>query len=106
MSASKRYIFSIKIFSSGSCPPTFEGYGDFSLVRLQVHFDDDEFGDELMDKLIEKFVSEGYTLKFDNDLGDGARTANFQGHGRSFSITKSTLGRVKLIGFDIPLVSE
>ena len=106
MSASKRYIFLLQVFSSSSCPPTFEGYSDFSMVRLQVHFDDDEFGNELMDKLIEKFISEGYTLQFDNDLGDGARTANFQGHGRSFSITKSSLGRVKLLVFDIPLVSE
>jgi RNA polymerase sigma factor (sigma-70 family) len=103
-SGSKRYISVLQVFSAGDCSPVFDDYGNLSLVKIQMFIESEEFGDELIDKLKEKFTAEGYALESDNTNGD-MRTARFEGRGQSFAIVRSCLGNQNFIGITIPLVS-
>ena len=103
-SGSKRHISVLQVFSAGDCSPVFDDYGNLSLVRIQMDIESEEFGNELIDKLIEKFTAEGYTLVSD-DTNYDMRVARFQGHGKSVAITRSYLGNRHFIGFDIPIIS-
>ena len=69
-----------------------------------MDIESEEFGNELIDKLIEKFTAEGYTLVSD-DTNYDMRVARFQGHGKRVAITRSYLGNRHFIGFDIPIIS-
>ena len=102
---SERFISSLSVYSAGTTPPVFEKYGDNSLVKLQIHVESEEFADELIDKLIEKFTSEGYAFTSDDTNGD-MRVARFNGPGRSYAISRSYLGGIHFVAFDIPLLSE
>ena len=101
---SKRYISTLTVFSAGDSSAVFDGYGEFSSVKIQMFIESEEFGDELIDKLKEKFTAEGYALESDNTNGD-MRTARFEGRGQSFAIVRSCLGNQHFIGITIPLVS-
>ena len=78
------YFGSIQVFSGFSCPTVFEG-GDYSTVKLQLHYygEDAEFADKLVDKLIEKYISEGFTLEDDNQGADGDRLVHIGGSDHS-----------------------
>ena len=102
---SKRYISILKVFSAGECSTEFEKFGFNSLVRIQMHVESEEFGDELIDKLKEKFAAAGYPVLSDDVNGD-MRTVRFEGNGKFIAITRSYLGNEHFIGFDIPLDSE
>ena len=65
----------------------------------------EDFADELIDKLIEKFTSEGYAFTSDDTNGD-MRVARFNGPGRSYAISRNYLGGIHFVAFDIPLLSE
>ena len=103
-SGSKRHISVLQVFSAGDCSPVFDDYGNLSLVKIQMFIESEEFGDELIDKLKEKFTAEGYALESDNTNCD-MRTARFEGRGQSFAIVRSSLGNQHFIGITIPLVS-
>ena len=102
MSRGVRYIGSVRICSGISCPIVYEG-GEFSVVRLQVHYgeDDREFANELVDKLIERYVAEGYTVKDDDSLYNGSRLVHIEGADHLISIADTG----SAIVFEIPLVS-
>ena len=103
-SGSKRHISVLKVFSKGDCSPVFDDYGEVSLVRMQIDIESEEFGNELIDKLKEKFAAAGYTLVSD-DTNNDMRVARFEGHGRRVAVTRDYLGNRHFIGFDIPLIS-
>ena len=102
MSRGARYIGSVRICSGISCPIVYKG-GEFSAVRLQVHYgeDDREFANELVDKLIERYVAEGYTVKDDDSLYNGSRLVHIEGADHLISIADTG----SAIVFEIPLVS-
>ena len=97
------YFGSIQVFSGFSCPTVFEG-GDYSTVKLQLHYygEDAEFADKLVDKLIEKYISEGFTLEDDTPDLRGARLVHIGGSDHSVSIVRSG----SLIVLEIPLVRK
>ena len=97
------YFGSIQVFSGFSCPTVFEG-GDYSTVKLQLHYygEDAEFADKLVDKLIEKYISEGFMLEDDNQGADGDRLVHIGGSDHSVSIERSG----SLIALEIPLVRK
>ena len=97
------YFGSIQVFSGFSCPTVFEG-GDYSTVKLQLHYygEDAEFADKLVDKLIKKYISEGFTLEDDNQGADGDRLVHIGGSDHSVSIVRSG----SLIVLEIPLARK
>ena len=97
------YFGAIQVFSCVSCPTVFEG-GDYSTVKLQLHYygEDEEFEDKLVDKLIEKYISEGFTLEDDTPDLRGARLVHIGGADHSVSIVRSG----SLIALEIPLVRK
>ena len=97
------YFGSIQVFSGFSCPTVFEG-GDYSTVKLQLHYygEDAEFADKLFDKLIEKYISEGFTLEDDTPDLRGARLVHIGGSDHSVSIVRSG----SIIVLEIPLVRK
>ena len=103
LSGGKFYIGSIRVLSGISSPTVFEG-GNYSTVMLQLHFDEEdaEFANKLVDKLIEKYISEGFTLEDDTPDLRGARLAHIGGADHSVSIVRSET----FISLEIPLVRK
>ena len=103
LSGGKFYIGSLQVFSGISCPVVYEG-GDFSAVRLQLHFDEEdaEFANKLVDKLIEKYISEGLTLEDDTPDLRGARLVHIGGSDHVVSIVRDET----FISLEIPLVRK
>jgi RNA polymerase sigma factor (sigma-70 family) len=97
------YFGAIQVFSGISCPTVFEG-GDYSTVKLQLHYygEDAEFADKLVDKLIEKYISEGFTLEDDTPDLRGARLVHIGGSDHVVSIVRSGT----FISLEIPLVRK
>jgi hypothetical protein len=70
-----------------------------------MHFDDEAFTEELLEKLIERYWAEGYEIKSDSGSGVDLRYIDFQGNERTFSMRAYCLTDY-VIEMNIPLIGK
>ena len=67
---------------------TIKNISEYSCVEVIMHFEDEAFAKEVFEAFIEKYKSEGYTVKFDQDgIAEGSRVVELEGNGVSFRIS-------------------
>ncbi|MCR5058327.1 MAG: sigma-70 family RNA polymerase sigma factor [Clostridiales bacterium] len=101
----KRYIATIEVYSKDECDATFEGDDAYSHVHLLMHFDDEAFTEELIEKIIERYQAEGYEIKSESGSGVDMRYIDFQGNERTFSMRAYCLTDY-VIEMNIPLIGK
>ena len=103
LSGGEKYIGSLSVFSTVSCPEVFKYDDEFSMVKLYVFIESPEEREELTDKLIAKYLSEGFTVTDDTGPDNGTRLVYLSGYGRQFKIIDPGYN---FISIDIPIVCE
>ena len=101
----KRFIATIEVYSIDECDATFEGDDAYSYVHLLMHFDDEAFTEELVEKIIERYQAEGYEIKSESGSGVDMRYIDFQGNERTFSMRAYCLTDY-VIEMNIPLIGK
>ena len=101
----KRFISVLEVYSKDECDPTFKGDDDYSFVHLLVYLGDEDFSEDVFKKIIERFESEGYSVKSDVGNGVRLRTVRLQGNGRTFDIQARYLNSY-FIELNIPLIGK
>ena len=101
----KRFITTIEVYSKDECDPTFEGNDEYSYVHLMMHFEDEAFTEELLEKIIEQYQEEGYEIKSESGSGVDMRYIDFQGNERTFSMRAYCLTDY-VIEMNIPLIGK
>ena len=86
---------------------TVTGANDLANTELMIYVNNDEYANELYEKILEKYQSEGYAIKkdFADVSKDGDRYLQMEGNGRQFNYTLTHIGGRIVIKVVIPILS-